>query len=230
MRATIVLMTVLLGASPCGVAATMNLEATRDATLIEHPEGALANGAGPVMFVGRTAQQSNGLRRALVTFDVTGALPDRAIIEGVSLTLFMTPSNPESRVIRLHRVLADWGEGSTSSSGGGGAPSGPGDATWIHTFWDSDFWAHDGGQFIGRASAELEVGGSGFYTWKRTVRLEADARLWSGVPPRNFGWILIGDEQTPQTVKSFASRDHPDPLLRPVLEITHRLPGGPESP
>jgi hypothetical protein len=224
---TIIFMTMLLGATPAAVADAVTIEAARDATLIEHPDGALANGAGPVLFAGRTAQPVNGVRRALVTFDVAGALPDRAIIESVSLTLFMTPSNPEPRVIRVYRVLADWGEGLSSSSGGGGAPSGPGDATWIHTFWDTDFWVHSGGQFLGRASAELEVGSSGLYTWDSTVHLVQDVRQWSAAPTRNFGWILIGDELTPQTAKSFASRDHPDPMLHPVLEITYQVPGEP---
>jgi len=228
MHATrIVFMTSILCAAPAAVAETVTVEAARDATLIEHPQGAMANGAGPVMFAGRTNAPVNSVRRALVTFDVAGALPDQAIIESVSLTLFMTQSNPEPRAIRIYRVLADWGEGSSSSSGGGGAPSGPGDATWIHTFWDSDFWVQAGGQFLGRASAELEVGASDFYAWDSTVHLVQDVQMWSAAPDRNLGWILIGDEATPQTVKSFASRDNPDPSLRPVLEITYRVPGEP---
>ncbi len=224
---TIIFVTMLLGAAPSAVADTVTIEAARDATLVEHPDGALANGAGPALFVGRTAQPVNGVRRSFVAFDVTGALPDRAIIGSVSLTLFMTPSNPEPRLIRLYRVLADWGEGSSSSSGGGGAPSGPGDVTWIHTFWDTEFWVHVGGQFLGRAGAEREVGASDFYTWDSTVHLVQDVQMWGAAPERNFGWILIGDEMTPQTVKSFASREHPDPMLRPVLEITYQVPGGP---
>ena len=224
--APVVFMATLLCAAPSARAHTVTIEAARDATLIEHPEGALANGAGPVMFAGRTNAPVNGARRALISFDVAGALPDRAIIESVSLTLFMNPSNPEPRVIRLYRVLADWGEGSSSSSGGGGAPSEPGDATWIHTFWDTDFWVHAGGQFLGRASAERDVGASDFYTWDSTVHLVQDVQMWSAAPDRNFGWILIGDEATPQTVKSFASRDHTDPSLRPALELTYRVPTG----
>ena len=227
MRTAIIFTTMLLGALPAAVAETVTIEASRDVTLIEHPDGALANGAGPVWFVGRTAQPVNGVRRALVTFDVAGTLPDRAIIESVSLTLFMTPSNSDPRVIRLYRALADWGEGPSSSSGGGGAPSRPGDATWIHTFWQTDFWVHSGGQFLGRASAELEVGSSGLYTWQSTVHLVQDVRLWSVSRERNFGWILIGDETAPQTAKSFASRENPNPMLRPVLEITYRMPGEP---
>ena len=138
----------------------------------------------------------------------------------------MTPSNSQLSELRLHRVLADWGEGPSSASGGGGRPSEPGDATWIHTFFDTEFWVHNGGQFTGRASATNDVAGSGFYTWESTNRLVADVRLWTSNPKRNFGWVVIGDETAPQTAKSFASREHPEPALRPVLEVSYRLPHG----
>jgi hypothetical protein len=219
---------ILLFVIPATAAAeTVRIEADYDATLVEHPDGALANGSGPSLFAGRTSQGQNSARRALLRFDVAVALPERAIIESVSLTLFMSPSNPEMRELRLHRVLADWGEGASSSSGGGGRPSQPGDATWIHTFYDFEFWAHNGGQFVARDSARLEVAGSAFYTWECTNHLVEDVRLWKSAPRRNFGWIVIGDETAPQTAKNFASRENPDPALRPLLEVTYRTPGRP---
>ena len=36
------------------------------------------------------------------------------------------------------------------------------------------------------------------------------------------GWILIGDETTPQSVKRISSREDPDAAARPRLEITYR--------
>jgi hypothetical protein len=213
--------------APPAAADTVLIPASRDATIIEDPDGALANGSGPFFFAGRNNQEQNSVRRALLRFDVAGALPHQAIIEAVSLTLYMAPSNPEMRELRLYRVLADWGEGSSSSTGGGGAPSLPGDATWLHTFWDAAFWVHSGGQFLGRASSAIQVAGSAFYTWESNPHLVQDVALWKTAPRRNFGWILIGDETTRQTVKSFASREHPDLALRPALEVTYRLPGPP---
>jgi hypothetical protein len=224
MRAALAVLVMLVAATPAA-AETVTIEASRDATLIEDPDGLLANGAGPVFFAGRTSQQDGGVRRALIRFDVAAALPDRAIVEGASLTLFMTPSHPDRRTLRLYRVLADWGEGPSSSTGGGGAAAGPGDVTWLHTFWDTDFWVHSGGQFLGRPSSEQEIFDTGFYSWTSAEHLVRDVRLWMAAPERNFGWILIGDETARQTAKSFASRDHPDPALRPMLSITYRLPG-----
>jgi hypothetical protein len=219
---------VLLCIVPTAVAGeTVRIEADRDATLVEHPDGALANGSGNFFFVGRTSQGVTSIRRALLHFDVAAALPEMAIIESVSLTLFMSTSNAETREIRLHRVLADWGEGASASNGGGGRPAEVGDATWIHTFYDAEFWVHSGGQFIGRTSAELGVAGTAFYTWDSTRHLVQDVRQWRSNSARNFGWILIGDETTRQTAKGFASRENPDLALRPTLEVTYRLPGDP---
>jgi hypothetical protein len=211
------------------LAETVQIEAQRDATLIEDPDGALANGSGPFFFAGRTAQGQNSVRRALLWFDVVAALPDHAIVESVTLTVLVTQGNPQMREIRLHRVLADWGEGASAASGGNGRPSEPGDATWIHTFHGYDFWTHSGGQFAGRVSARTDVAGSGFYTWESTNHMVQDVRQWNSAPRRNFGWILVGDETEPQTVKRIASRENPDLALRPVLEVTYRAPGRPDA-
>jgi hypothetical protein len=216
---------VLLLAPALATAETVLIEAGRDTTLIEEPDGALANGSGPVFFVGRTNQPQNSVRRGLVYFDVTAALPRNAWVESARLTLYMSPSNAASRRIGLHRLLAEWGEGASFASGGGGDLSAPADATWIHTFYDDEFWVRPGGHFVARASASREVAASGFYTWEGTRKMVADVRQWLAAPHRNFGWILLGDEMTPQNVKSFASREEPDASFRPVLEVTYHLSG-----
>lgn len=205
-------------------AETVFVEAGADATLIEEPAGELANGAGPVFFVGRNNQRENSVRRGLVWFDVASALPARAVVEDVWLTLHMTPSNAGPRSIRLHRMLEDWGEGDSYATGGGGDTSSPGDATWIHAFYDELLWRHPGGDFVPHPSAFEEVAESGAYTWGSTRKMTADVRLWLRAPQRNFGWILVGDETTPQNAKSFAAREEPDPVLRPVLEVRYRTP------
>ncbi|MGD8376129.1 MAG: DNRLRE domain-containing protein [Acidobacteriota bacterium] len=226
MNALRVGITVLLLAAPLSATAeTVLVEADRDATLIQDPDGALGNGSGPVFFVGRTNQGQNSVRRALLRFDVAAALPRNARVLDARLTLHMTSSNPTPRVIGLHRVLADWGEGNSYAAGGSGDDAAPGDATWIHTFFDDAYWVSPGGQFVTADSGAREVGSSGFYTWEGTPKMAADVRMWLAAPHRNFGWVLIGDETTAQNVKSFASREESDPALRPALEITYSLPG-----
>lgn len=204
-----------------GRAETVLLEADRDTTLVEHPDGALANGAGPFLYAGRTNQQLGGVRRALIRFDLGSAVPRGATIERAALSLVVTPGNPGPRVYRVHPLLEAWGEGASSSGGGGGAPSEPGDATWIHTFHDREFWPQNGGSFLGIASAETILDLPGTYRFEGDGLLR-DVRFWSRRPETNHGWVLIGDETTRQTVKSLGSRENPDPAVRPVLEITYR--------
>jgi len=213
----------LLCAGPA-TAETILVEAARDTTLIEEPDGALANGAGPVLFIGRTNQYENSVRRGLIYFDVAAALPERARVESARLILYMSPSNPAPRRIELHRLLSAWGEGASYASGGSGDDSAPGDATWIHTFYSDELWVRPGGHFVVRVSSSQDVGASAFYTWESTRKMVADVQQWLAAPDRNFGWILLGDETTPQTVKSFASREASDPSQRPTLELTYSLP------
>jgi hypothetical protein len=204
---------------------TLNIYPDRDATLIEHPHGELANGAGPALFAGRTSQSANALRRTLLHFDVAGALPETAIIENVSLTLHLSRSNSEPVNMSLHRVLDDWNEGPSSSAGGGGDIAQPGDATWLHTNYDVAYWKRVGGIFVARESAMAVVGASAFYAWQYNPHMLADVRAWLRTPHRNFGWMLVGDENIPQSVKRFDSRETSTAEYRPVLTINYRLPG-----
>ncbi|MHC4093483.1 MAG: hypothetical protein ACYSVY_24955, partial [Planctomycetota bacterium] len=67
---------------------------------------------------------------------------------------------PAAQIHSLHRVLADWGEGESSGSGGTGAPTEPGDATWIHRFYPDVFWASPGGDFEAAVSSSQSIGGA----------------------------------------------------------------------
>lgn len=215
----------MLALSPLLQAEMAHIPADRDATLIEDAHGALANGSGPALFAGRTGQAAFGLRRGLIRFDVAGALPERAIIDRVFLSLYQTSNNnPDPRTVSLHRVLQDWGEGSSFSSGGGGATAGSGDATWLHTDYDAAYWTMAGGHFVTRPSADALIDGAGFYTWQGSS-LVTNVLLWLHSPQRNFGWLLMGDEGTAQSSKRFASREAADPAQHPVLTIEYHLPG-----
>jgi hypothetical protein len=199
------------------------LVAARDNTLIESPSGERSNGAGPAIFAGRTSQSLNSIRRALLAFDVADAVPAGAIIESVMLELDLTVSNDEPAILSLHRVLRDWGEGTSSSRGGSGAPATMDDATWIHSFYESDFWSEPGGDFDAAASADTEVGPAGRYFWSSTPEMVADVQSWLDDPTSEHGWILIGDEQAPSTVKRFESRESPNAAGQPRLVVEFSL-------
>jgi len=229
MRLAAIVSILPLACFAAAVAGTVTVVADRDGTLIEHSDGAAASGAGPSVFAGRTNAADNGVRRAVLHFDLADALPrgGAQTIETATLVLNnLTESNTAPREYRLHRLLADWGEGASSSTGGTGAAAEAGDATWLHRFYDKDFWLHNGGQFEGEPSARLVVAGPGTYRFE-SPELARDVVFWSTNPELNFGWILIGDETSHQTVRAFGSRENPDPAARPELAITFRRSAAP---
>jgi hypothetical protein len=204
-------------------AETVTLVAALDATLIEHPAGELANGSGPALFVGRTSQARNSRRRALAFFDVAGALPRGASVESAELVLVLTPSNEPVADVAVHRVLSPWSEGASSASGGGGAPAAAGDATWLHTEYDTHFWTTPGGDFVSDPSGVAAVGSAGVYAWGSTPAIEADVQAWLDEPASNHGWLLIGNEGSPTTSKRFASREDPLEDMRPKLIVVYEI-------
>lgn len=200
-------------------AEVVEIPVARDATLIEHPAGALANGAGPALFAGRTGQASGSIRRALLAFDVASRVPRRARITSAWLTLFVDSGHASASPLALHRVLAAWEEGSASASGGRGASAGPGDTTWLHRVFPDLLWQSPGGDVAPVASALATPPAVGPVTWLATGPMRADLQRWLEDPGRDHGWLLRGDESTASTVQRLASREDPDPARRPVLWI-----------
>jgi hypothetical protein len=201
----------------------------KDNTLYESPTGALSNGIGSWFFSGQT--NALELRRGIIAFDLS-SIPVDALVQDVSLVLFMDQTFvPTERTIALHRVLQDWGEGTTDAGfgEGGGGPSTPGSVTWIHTFFDTSFWVNEAGDFVAAASAQTAVGAEGFpYEWSGPGLIQ-DVQAWVENPSLNFGWILIGEEVQTGSTKRFRAREFPDPLTVPMLMVTY-LPNPVSSP
>jgi hypothetical protein len=198
------------------------IECSRDNTLFEDAQGDTSNGAGPACFAGNNGQ--NLVRRALVRFDLAGLVPGGAAIDAAELALEAT-SAPDTitRSITLHRVLADWGEGTSSSSGGGGAPATPGDATWLHARYPDVFWGQPGGDFVAALSGSALVADVGRYVWS-SVGMRADVQRWLADPATNFGWLLRGEEGSPRSVRRFDSRESATPAHRPTLTVFYSMP------
>jgi hypothetical protein len=109
----------------------------KDNTLYQSSSGSSSNAKGEYFFVGRTGGGSS-MRRGLIYFDVSG-IPASSDVESVSLRINMSDTAIASATVSLHRLLADWGEGTSAVDGPGanGAPSSLGDATWLHRFFDT---------------------------------------------------------------------------------------------
>lgn len=195
----------------------VTIQPSSDNTLFQDATGSLSNGAGPVLFAGNSGQ---GLaRRALIGFDVAGAVPAGRRIEEVTLTLYVSNSpNTILRTFTLHRAFESWGEGSSSTTSGSGAPATDGDATWLHTSWPNQLWATVGGHYAATPSAAQQVGGVGFYTWTDSP-MTADVQSWLDDPAGNHGWLVLGDEVTLNTARRFDSRENAVPENRPALMV-----------
>ncbi|MEM8997727.1 MAG: DNRLRE domain-containing protein, partial [Acidobacteriota bacterium] len=178
-------LTLLVPASAFGGDMVVEIPAARDNSLYEDGTGALSNGAGDYIFAGRTAPQNNELlRRAVLAFDVADVLPVGATIVSAELELTMSMSIVGETDVTIHRLTSDWGEGSSDAPGqeGAGTASTSGDATWIHTFFNTDQWTTAGGDFVAMASATAPVAGNGRYTWGSTAEMVADVQAWVDGP------------------------------------------------
>ena len=188
----------------------VTLGSSKDNTLYESLAGNLSNGAGNHFFAGKTGQNAGFLiRRGVIAFDIAGNIPAGSTINDVTLTLRMSKTSSGAQTFGLHRLLADWGEGTSHASHpeGGGALATPGDATWVHRFFNTINWATLGGDFSPASSASVPVDAIGNYTWGSTAAMVSDVQSWLDDPATNFGWLLKGNEAANQTTKRFDTKE-----------------------
>ena len=200
---------------------------SKDNTLYASIAGELSNGAGSHLFVGAT--QGGLERRTVLAFDLSGDIPTGATIEAATLALNMSRGQPGPETVELHRVLANWGEGTSVATGGsggegGGGQSTPQDVTWIHRFFESEMWRNQGGDYSDTVSGSMSIIGISSYTWGSTVQMVADVQSWIDDPSTNFGWILVNPEEGRGTAKRFDSKENDDAGKRPVLTIAFTSP------
>jgi FtsP/CotA-like multicopper oxidase with cupredoxin domain len=204
---------VLLAAlAPPAFADTAILAAAADTTLYqtENITADAGNGSGDWIFAGVTKV---GLkRRALIRFDFS-SLPAGATIDSVQLRLNVSKVPNPLRVasVGLYRVTASWGEGASNAGaeeGKGQTPPAPGDATWRHRFYDTSFWTTPGGDAVASASAAINVGSLGLYTWGSTPAMVADVQQWLDGGVANHGWLVVTDEIDDKSSKRFDSREN----------------------
>jgi hypothetical protein len=215
----------LLASVPAALGDVVTLAPGKDNTLYQSTTGSLSNGAGQHFFVGRAdAIAAGAIHRGVIAFDVAASIPSGAVITRVDLTLNMSRTIALLQPVSLHRLLADWGEGTSDAplEEGGGTAATTGDATWIHRFFNTtSLWTGAGaaGDFATAPSTTVQVGAIGAYTFLSTAGMVADAQGWLDNPGSNFGWILIGNESSISTAKRFDSRNNPLASVRPVLTV-----------
>ena len=207
---------------------TVSFLARKDNTLYLDLNGQLSNGQGIYLFAGRTT--NDALRRGLIAFDLT-SIPSNATITGASLSMFLNRPRPNTAPVgvSLSRALRNWGEGASNAGdpGGIGAQAEPGDATWLHTFYDTSFWITPGGDFSATLSATTLVMENAIYTWSGSGLL-LDVQSWVSNPATNFGWVILGDEVDSGTAQRFNTRENTsDP---PQLMVTYQVSSATPTP
>ena len=201
---------------------TVNLNPAKDNTLYQNSSGTVSNGSGHFLFAGRTGQGSDFRRRAVLQFDLS-SIPPTAQITGVTLALTVNNTKSGAHVMKVHRLTSDWGEGASNagSPGGTGASAQNNDATWLHSFFPNTSWNNAGGDFVSTASATNIISSVGTYTWAGNG-LVNDVQSWLNGSNPNYGFILVGDENTSQSASRFASRE--SSTSKPILSVTYTLP------
>ncbi|MFN0010540.1 MAG: DNRLRE domain-containing protein [Phycisphaerales bacterium] len=196
--------------------------AMRDNTLYTIESVEVSNGAGVHLFAGHLQFIPDGVRRALLRFDVAAAVPPGMVVATAELRLVATRAAGANNPMTLHRVLADWGEGASDAGepGGEGIAAETDDATWINRFFPGQPWAAEGGDFEGTALSTLVVSGVGTHTWPTSPEFVAAVQGWASDPATNFGLIVVGHEVPGGTAKRFSSRESPVEEQRPRLLLT----------
>jgi hypothetical protein len=220
-----------------GFGATITIGASKDTTIYQNNVNN-SSGGGNGLFAGANGMASP--RRGLIAFDIVDNVPTGATITDVQLTLFLGQvggsgggGSGGTATIDLHRMLADWGEGTAQKQTppndsfvglGQGASANVGDATWNARFFSTTLWNSPGGDFASAASATASVGTmlNTATVWGSTASLVSDVRKWLATQSVNFGWALVNaDETTAMTFRAFYTRDAATAALHPQLQITY---------
>ena len=195
------------------------VEASRDNSIFD--EGELSNGIGEYIFTGVT--QNGDKRRALLMFDVLEAIPDVSVVDSAFLFLIPSKVKTQGTTVSILKLTSDWGEGTSDAEGaeGKGAPATEGDATWTKTTFDGSPWIKPGGDYEIEASASITVNlGTDAVFGSATVT--EDVNAWLNDPSQNFGWIVIGMENSSSTAIRFGSRENINPDQRPYLKLYYQ--------
>ena len=203
---------------------TLTIACDRDNTLYQSVNGTLSNGSGGYLFLGRDG--NNTRKRTLLHFPTT-AIPADARLLRVELELNVSRTAAFANLgIDVHRVVADWGEGSSNAAGeeGRGTAATTGDATWLHRRYPNMPWTTVGGDFASPPSASVAVPPFGAALFSSAGML-ADVQSWRDTPASNHGWLLKSDEAVAYATRRFESREHAATVWRPVLRVTFVQPG-----
>ena len=248
------------GPTPRAEAATVICPIVKDNTLFYADPDAgdllYSNGIGNFFSAGRTRADGQ-IRRGLIQFDLSG-IPGDAAITSAQLDLYVVDvanrGRETQRSFWLEAVqgigAGSWIEGSSNadvyaSGQGKGKPAQPGDATWVHTQYDTESWPTRGAigdgpvvfplaETVGSVPGGLDPIGSGpvLVSWEQSLvthPMITDIQAWVAGTMPNHGWVVVGEEDfvddgtDPSSKRDFATREHGDGSLAPVLTVDYTV-------
>jgi hypothetical protein len=198
-------------------AEVVTMTADKDATI--YSNSSFSNGSGDFLHLGLNNSESL-TKRVVLHFDVEGILPMWATLDSVKLTMYVSRTQIGNKTVDLFTLSEHWSEGPSDAGGneGSGTASLPGDVTWLHTSYNTEFWSTPGGTYVQPAVASMVVGDTGHYTWGSTTAMVDDVQRWIDHPDSNFGWLMINDEAS-RSSKRFDSRHNQNVSQRPQLSV-----------
>ncbi|MDB6120103.1 MAG: hypothetical protein JWO08_3884 [Verrucomicrobiaceae bacterium] len=210
---------------------TKTVNADKDNTIYSEDAafGSFTSDALGYLYVGRTGSANGShVRRALVSFDVSGQVPAGAVIQSAQFRLNTETiaASATGKTFSIYRLSQTWGEGTSENfTGGFGVPATTGDATWTRRFYNTLAWSTAGGAHAVTASASGVLTTGGVQTWGSTSQMVSDVQGWLDTPSGNAGWIVRGDETTDKSAVQFHSVQKGS--VRPSLVLSYTATPGP---
>src|SRR5690349_4539868 len=163
--------------------------------------------------VGSRAMPPFEIRRGLLRFDLS-SLPAGAVVNSATLQIsavLMLPQDPVNSDFGIHLLLEDWDELAVSwnSPLAGVSWTAPG--------------ASDPADTVQAPSSTVFVTGLGNYVFPTTPSLISDVQAWVNDPRSNFGWLLVSEENGPESARHIGTREDISGNA-PVLTIDFSLP------
>ena len=182
-----------------------------DTTLFEF-DADVNFGAEDQLIVGSVARNAPRHRaRLLLRFDLS-AVPPGAVVTNVTLQLTVLKENggEPAADMGIRPMLITWSEG--DRTGMQGTRALPGQSTWNSQAHSQTAWSIPGGQpgsdFGSATSSVVALDGPGSYRFPATPALIADVQSWVDSPATNFGWIVLGlNESIVASARRVASRE-----------------------
>jgi len=215
---TIALPLIFGNCNALGVGDSMySFEVTGDTCVTDHFSLRKYNmGAGDKLIVGFDGE---GRSAILIKFDyLYSIIPDNTVIVEATMNMYMINSSGEEKRFIVRRILKPWAEGDGAGNVKDDGNESCGRWTGLGGEWGAIGAREPGNDFASIANGVVVIGDTiGLYE----LHVTSMVQHWVRNPDENHGLTIqeVSSGEEIPGVKIFASREHPDVNLRPVLLV-----------